>query len=148
MGLSRPPLHLLGKSCKLRRTALSKPHNYFMFSLVVIACIMVRKARWASHSTCMRSQVLRIILQKESDEESDEEEDDMTTPGKKRKHIRKIIKDKKISKEAKDAAKAEEERRKRVKEKQKLVRLLELSHSCQSLASAFGDKKVQVFWCS
>ena len=48
--------------------------------------------------------------------------DDLTSPnGKKRKKIRKVLKDKKLKEETKSAAKAEEERRKRISERQKLV---------------------------
>ena len=46
----------------------------------------------------------------------------MTSPnGKKRKKIRKVLKDKKLKDQTKSAAKAEEERRKRISERQKLV---------------------------
>ena len=48
-------------------------------------------------------------------------QDEENTPGKKRKKIRKIIKDKKLSQEVKDAVKAEEERRKRIEDNQKMV---------------------------
>lgn len=60
-------------------------------------------------------------MQDESEaNESGPEED---TPGRKRRKIRKILKDKKLSKQTVDAAKAEEERRKRIEERQKLVSL-------------------------
>jgi len=59
-------------------------------------------------------------VQGENEEgESDAEED--TPGGRKRRKIRKILKDKKLSKQTVDAAKAEEERRKRTEERQKLV---------------------------
>ena len=45
----------------------------------------------------------------------------MSPSGKKRKKIRKVLKDKKLKRETKSAAKAEEERRKRISERQKLV---------------------------
>jgi len=57
-------------------------------------------------------------VQDENENGSDIEED---TPGRKRRKIRKILKDKKLSKQTVDAAKAEDERRKRIEERQKLV---------------------------
>lgn len=56
----------------------------------------------------------------QSDEDGSDE--DLNSPqGKKRKKIHKIFGDKKLSKETLDAAKAEEERRQRIAERQKLV---------------------------
>ena len=66
-------------------------------------------------------------LQGSSDEEEKEEEeeafdsDDLTGTGSKRKVIRKIMKQKKLSTVAQEASKAEEDRRARIKERQKLV---------------------------
>jgi len=62
--------------------------------------------------------------------EEDGSDDDLTSPkGKKRKKIHKILGDKKLSKETLDAAKAEEERRQRIAERQKLVFISHLLHS-------------------
>ena len=58
-------------------------------------------------------------MQDEDEEDGSDPEGD--TPGRKRRKIRKILKDKKLSKQTVDAAKAEEERRKRIDERQKLV---------------------------
>lgn len=58
-------------------------------------------------------------MQDENDENGSGLEED--TPGRKRRKIRKILKDKKLSKQTVDAAKAEEDRRKRIEERQKLV---------------------------
>ena len=55
------------------------------------------------------------------DENEEEESDDENTPGRKRRKIRKILKDKKLSKQTVDAAKAEDDRRQRIEERQKLV---------------------------
>ena len=49
-------------------------------------------------------------------------QNDGDTPGKKRKKIRKVIKDKNLKQETRDAARAEMDRRDRIKERQKLVR--------------------------
>jgi len=48
------------------------------------------------------------------------------SPGKKKKKIRKIIKDKKLSEETKSASQMEEARRQRAKERQKLVSKLDI----------------------
>ena len=73
----------------------------------------------------------KSILQKrkrkkkaESDsEEKEEDEDENESPSKGgRKHIRKMIKTKKLKEETKAASKAEEERRERIAERQKRVR--------------------------
>ncbi|XP_013386812.1 transcriptional regulator ATRX [Lingula anatina] len=57
---------------------------------------------------------------KNSDEEagSGDENDDENTPGRKRKKIRKILKEDKLQEETKTAAKLEEERRKRISDRQ------------------------------
>jgi len=61
-----------------------------------------------------------FYAQDENDEnESDGEED--TPGGRKRRKIRKILKDRKLSQQTVDATKAEEDRRKRIDERQKLV---------------------------
>ena len=61
-----------------------------------------------------------FCVQNENDEnESGAEED--TPGGRKRRKIRKILKDRKLSQRTVDAAKAEEDRRKRTEERQKLV---------------------------
>ncbi|XP_074649962.1 uncharacterized protein LOC141905101 [Tubulanus polymorphus] len=52
-------------------------------------------------------------------DESNDEDDEKGTPGKHRKQIRKLMKNSKLEKTTKDAAKAEEERRKRIEAKQK-----------------------------
>jgi len=59
-------------------------------------------------------------VQGENDQSGSGGEED-TPRGRKRRKIRKILKDKKLSKQTVDAAKAEEERRKRIDERQKLV---------------------------
>jgi len=61
-----------------------------------------------------------FIVQGEKDQSGSGGEED-TPGGLKRRKIRKILKDKKLSKQTVDAAKAEEERRKRIDERQKLV---------------------------
>lgn len=61
----------------------------------------------------------------EEDEEDDEEEDDENedgSPTKGRKRIRKIKSDKKLADTTIKAVKAEEQRRKRISEKQKVVK--------------------------
>ena len=60
-----------------------------------------------------------FCVQSEDEEDGSDQEGD--TPGRKRRKIRKILKDKKLSKRTVDAAKAEEDRRKRIEERQKLV---------------------------
>jgi len=60
-----------------------------------------------------------FCVQDENEEDGSGLEED--TPGRKRRKIRKILKDKKLSKRTVDAAKAEEDRRKRIDERQKLV---------------------------
>ena len=52
---------------------------------------------------------------------SDSENSDDSPEGKKRKKIRKILKDKKLSNTTLSAARTEEERRKRIAERQKMV---------------------------
>ena len=84
----------------------------------------------------------KSILQKrkrkkkgESDsEEKGEDEDENESPSKGgRKHIRKMIKTKKLKEETKAASKAEEERRERIAERQKKVRNTETDLFLQSL---------------
>jgi len=68
------------------------------------------------------------VQDEDEDNESGPEED---TPGRKRRKIRKILKDKKLSQQTVDAAKAEEDRRKRTDERQKLVHdLLSFVYQC------------------
>lgn len=67
----------------------------------------------------LRFTVIGFCAQAENEDDESGQEGD--TPGRKRKKIRKILKDKKLSQQTVDAAKAEEERRKRTEERQKLV---------------------------
>lgn len=67
-------------------------------------------------------------------DEDKEEDDDAMSGGRKRKKIRKILNKKGLSQKTVDAAKAEEERRERIAERQKLVSCMQV---CLSSSSVF-----------
>lgn len=78
----------------------------------------------------------------DEDEDDDAENDTEDTPGKGRRKIRKIIKEKNVSKESKDAAKAEEERRARIEERQRLYNELLMKESGQAKAEASSGRLI------
>ncbi len=73
-----------------------------------------------------------------------QDEEGASPDGKKRKKIRKVLKDKKLKDETKSAAKAEEERRKRIKERQKLVNLQSLGRTAGAVESGVVHRVVVV----
>lgn len=63
-------------------------------------------------------------MSSDTDSDNDQIINSQGTPGKKgRKNIRKVMKDKQVTDDTKQAAKEEEERLKRIAERQKLVRI-------------------------
>jgi hypothetical protein len=72
-------------------------------------------------SACSKPLLIIVDQNEDEDEDEDKDGDDSTVAGRKRKKIRKIINKKGLSQKTVDAAKAEEERRERIAERQKLV---------------------------